>query len=399
MRIQTRQIVCSILFILALTFTGCGKSTSQSPPKQQVQDAVAVVLPPFLSLDSIELEPISTGPETVKVNFKVIVTPKEDLCQVEREVEGTPKVTLLKVVQAAGTKSSLYGSVEAHRTMDQWTLGPPQVRVGLTQFGEPRGTFVAQSYITGSNEALAALKQQAANAELQRQAKEAALKQQERERLAREEQQAREDKVLKERQAIAEKERKDREEQTRIAFEAQRQKEMEVRKKEDEQRQKEEEAARQKIILATVKGTRYIGTKTDYKSTQRLRVVFIDQNDTLIRAEVSNPDNPKEERTFVGELLFNPKPEKEGGVAYSIVMSRIGGDDMTSDLFNIYKGRSVSLKLQLTDKGLEGIADLGLGDRLPIRLQREGASTSQAVPPAPPIPPVQKDGRRVFERR
>jgi hypothetical protein len=139
------RIVFSVLLVVAFALTGCGKGTSKSPPKQQVQDAVAVALPPTLSLDSVELEPISTGPESAKVNFKAIVAPKEDLCQVDREVEGTPKITLLKVVQAAGTKMSLYGSVEARRTMDQWTLESPQIQTGLEQLGKPRGAFHSQA--------------------------------------------------------------------------------------------------------------------------------------------------------------------------------------------------------------------------------------------------------------
>ena len=128
MTTQTHHILCSIFFAVAFALAGCGEKTTQAPPKQQVQDLVRASLPPFLSLDSIELESIPTGPEAFKVNFKVTVTPKEDLYQVDREVEGTPPVTLLKVVQAAGTKVSLYGSVEAHRTMDLWTLGSPEIK-------------------------------------------------------------------------------------------------------------------------------------------------------------------------------------------------------------------------------------------------------------------------------
>ena len=88
----------SILVIVSLELTGCGNGSSNSPPKQQVQDSIATALPPVLSLDSVKLEPISTGPESAKVNFKAIVAAKEDLYQVDREVDGMPRVTLLKVV-------------------------------------------------------------------------------------------------------------------------------------------------------------------------------------------------------------------------------------------------------------------------------------------------------------
>ena len=221
-----RRVAFSILLAVAFALTGCGKGTSDSPPKRQVQDAIAVVLPPFLSLDSVESEPIATGPESAKVNFKAVVLPKEDLCQVDREVEGTPRITLLKVVHATGTKVSLYGSVEARRTMDLWTLESPQIQTGLEQFGKPRGAFNAQSYVTGSSEALAALKQQAENGESQRQAKEAAIRQEEIERAAQEERQSQE-----------EKSRRERREQSRIAIEEQQRKMAEQRKKEEEQQQ------------------------------------------------------------------------------------------------------------------------------------------------------------------
>ena len=378
---RTHYITCLIALVVALALAGCGKHTPKAPPKQMVQDAVAIILPPFLSLDSIELEPISTDPEAVKVNFKAIVAPKEDLYQVDHEVEGTPKVTLLKVVQAAGTKVSLYGSVEAHRMMDKWTLELPQIQVNPNQFGNPRGTFDAQSFVIGSNEATAAIRQQAANAELQRQAKEAALKQQELEQ-----------KALLERQAREEKARLEREEQARIAFEEQRQKEIEQRKKDEEQRQKEGEADRQKLILATVAGTRYIGTITYGDKVQRLRLVFIEQEGTLIRAEASNPDRskmsspaapaeprrpgvksslaPQEKQTFVGELVYNPKPESgKPDVAYTIVMSPVGRQSGSPGRWEFYEDEG-SLKLLLTDTGLEGEAQMGWGHSYTIRLQR-----------------------------
>jgi len=183
METQTRHItfLLALVIAVALVLAGCGRKqeppeppkpqvvdTDKNPPKQPVEDAVRAALPAFLSLDSIELERIPNGPEAVKVNFKAIVTPKEDLCQEDRksEMAGTPTVTLLKVVQTAGAKASLYGSVVAHRAMDQWTLETVQIQVGLEQFGKPQGAFPPQSYITGSAEANKALEEQAENAGL-----------------------------------------------------------------------------------------------------------------------------------------------------------------------------------------------------------------------------------------
>jgi TPR repeat protein len=346
------RIVLPVLLVVAFALTGCGKFTQKSPPKQQVRDAVAAVLPPFLSLDSIELEPISTGPESVKVNFKAIVAPKEDLYQVDREVEGTPKVTLLKVVQAAGTKVSLYGFIEATHTVDRWTLGLPHFE-GDNNSGEPRSTFPAQAYVSGSNEAKAALEQQ------------------ERNRIAQGESRARAEKALK-----------DRQEQARIAFEEQ-------QKREAEQRKVEEEKIRQKLMQATVPGTRYVGTISDERSRQRIWLVFTEQNGFLIRAKASNPDDADEKRTFTGEIVLDTKPRGDNRTAHQIRMSPadggpnaprdfmhkkiIGGTDLDRFYYNENQGWAV--EFDLTDNGLAGTTSGGLT----IRLQR--------VDPPPAITP------------
>lgn len=399
MKPQTDHVLLSFFLVLAFVLAGCGEKTSQAPPKQQVQDTVRASLPPFLSLDSIELEPIPTGPEAVKVNFKATVTPKEDLYQVDREVEGTPPVTLLKVVQAAGTEVSLYGSVEASRTMDQWTLESPQIQVGLRQFGAPRGAFPAQSYVTGSNEANEALRRQAANAAELERARKAALEQELRERKARQEQEERERIARQEQEAREAKARQEREEQARMALEEQRKKEMEQRKKEEEERQKEEAAARQKLILATAKGTCYAGImKTPDGIIQRVRLVFTDQKEFLrgdmkedlqIYAEICRPDNPKCRRLFAGQLSFDPKPENDGSGSYHIVMRPVDKGDkyfgvsagLLEGFYNANWSESDPLLLRLTDEGLEGRAVKHWGP-LTIDLQREG--TPVAKPPAKP---------------
>lgn len=94
-----------------LALLGCeqGQSKVPCPPKQQVADALRVVLPSFLSLGAVELEPLATGPESVKVNFKAAVAPKEELYELDRQVDGEPRVLLIKPVQAPGAKATLYG--------------------------------------------------------------------------------------------------------------------------------------------------------------------------------------------------------------------------------------------------------------------------------------------------
>ncbi len=382
-----KLIGISILFLAVFAMAGCGKNSRQSPPKQQVEDAISSILPAFLSLGSVELEPLSAGrPETVKVNFKAIVIPKEDLCQLDREVEGTPKVTLLKVVQAAGTKVAIYGYVDARRTMDLWTLDTPKIQVGLQQFGLPRGSFNAQAYVTGTKEAAAALSEQAANTEAQRRAEKAAQERRDQEQKALEERQAREEKAKQEREAREEKARQEREEKAKIALEEQRQKVAEQQRKDEEQKQKEEEALRQKIMLATVPGTRYIGTIAGGDKRQRLRLVFTEQKGFLVRAEASNPDNRACKRVFTGELIFNAKPEGDSQVAYPIKISPAenGISGWTQyDCDRIYESAyNYSIMLFQTDGGLEGHAG-----PFTIRLQRDSGTGPYAPQPPDVIPP------------
>jgi hypothetical protein len=371
MRTRTPYLAISLIIVVGLPLTGCGGATKKLPPNQMVQDVVSASLPPFLTLDAIESEAIPLGPEDVKVNFKATVTPKEDLCAVDREVEGTPKVTLLKVVQPAGTKSSLYGSVEGRRIVDRWTFSPPRLQVGFEQFGKPRGAFGAQSYISGSEAANAALKDQAANAERIERDRKAALLKQELERKAQEEEQARQEKARQDQLARDEKARQDRAEQARIELEKQKAILAEQQRKEEEQRQKAEEAARQKLLLATAPGIRYLGSMTSGDKSQHVRIVFTEQKGFLIRAEVTNPDNSKEKRTFTGQLHFPSQPGDTAAIDYPITMNGLpGGTWCSYAVVLVDMGYLPSLKLRLTDKGLEGEA-ITASQASTIRLQRE----------------------------
>lgn len=357
-----------MLFTSMMSLNSC-KWKNQSPTKKMVQDALLANLPQYLSLNSIEIESIPTGTESFKVNFKAIVTPKEDLYMMDREVQGTPKIILLKVTQTIGTKSSLYGFLEASRTMDVWTLGLPQIDIGLQQFGTPRGTFPPHSYITGSDEAKTALKKQAENAVEEERERKAAMERQELELKSQQEREALERKKRQEQEALEQKEREERDEQARIAA-------AEKRKIEEEQQRKEEEEARQKLINATAEGTRYIGTISRGDKLQRLRLIFTEQKDFLIRAEASNPDRRGVKQTFIGKLVFDPKPEEgKPNVAYPIVLSPIGEqkfkDADYNEVWNFYRDLGY-LKLYLTDIGLEGEACIGTfgHDDYVIQLQR-----------------------------
>jgi hypothetical protein len=148
----------------------------------------------------------------------------------------------------------------------------------------------------------------------------------------------------------------------------------------EEQQKAEEEAARQKLMLATVPGTSYIGISSDGDKLRRIRLVFTEHNNSLIRAEASNPDNPQQKQTFTGELVLKPQPEGNNpGGTCPIVMSSLGRDhEYGTDYFkHFYESEEVSLRLRLADTGLEGSAEMWMIGRavLTIRLQREGTSS------------------------
>jgi hypothetical protein len=72
----------------------------------------------------------------------------------------------------------------------------------------------------------------------------------------------------------------------------------------------------------------------------------------------------------VGELVFDPKPEKgRPDVFYTIVLSPVAAQDLPSEVWSFYKHEG-SLKLLLTDTGLEGEAKMGWGDTYTIHLKR-----------------------------
>ncbi len=233
-----RFVFCCVIFATACLFFafGCNRYGRQGPQKNQLLTTVATVLPSYLTLLDIDAEYIPVGPNALKVNFKAVIGTKESLYQVERVVEGTPRITLLTMVRSAECRVSVYGCLEAVKTVDKWTLSPPDLQLSNGQFGLPRGTFDALAYVTGSKEAEDALKQQEANAEAQHQSKIAALERQERERVASE------TLLERERQAKAEREERERKalketnERLRAEQEAERQKVTEKKRLEEMQK-------------------------------------------------------------------------------------------------------------------------------------------------------------------
>ena len=144
---QNSRLILSLL-AATLCLSGCGDSAKSGPPKGDVQSAVSLGLPPFLSMKGIETETISSGEDTVRVNFKATVAPKENLYLIERRVAGTPAITLLKIVQAENAESALYGSLQARRVVDKWSLEKPVIQSGLEQFGSPKAAFDGLSFVS-----------------------------------------------------------------------------------------------------------------------------------------------------------------------------------------------------------------------------------------------------------
>lgn len=117
--------------------------------------------------------------------------------------------------------------------------------------------------------------------------------------------------------------------------------------------------------MATVPGTRYIGTISYIGEFRRLRLVFA-QEQSMGKVEATDPDRQGVKRSFAGELLSNPQSDKDGET-YPIVLAPAGKG--TSDghfLWTHFYGNDSPLKLRLTEKGLEGKQG-----EYAIRLQRE----------------------------
>ena len=158
--LSPRLLGCLLLLISG----GCTPRQKNAPPPEQVRDAVSAALPPFLSVVDCETEPLATGAESVKVNFKATVVPKETLYATDRTVPGDPSLLLIKPIQAVGAKSTLYGSVDARRIVDRWTVETSEFTDDLQRFGNPRGSFTDPYYVTGSPEAAQAIQELNAHA-------------------------------------------------------------------------------------------------------------------------------------------------------------------------------------------------------------------------------------------
>jgi hypothetical protein len=72
----------------------------------------------------------------------------------------------------------------------------------------------------------------------------------------------------------------------------------------------------------------------------------------------------------VGELVFDPQSEKgRSDIFYTIVLSPVATQDLPYEVWNFYRNEG-SLKLLLTDTGLEGEAKMGWGNIYTIHLKR-----------------------------
>jgi hypothetical protein len=152
----------------------------------------------------------------------------------------------------------------------------------------------------------------------------------------------------------------------------------------------DDEPARRRLSLATDPGATYVGTVRTHRDTIRpIRLVFIAHNGSMIRAELSNPDDAREKRTLLGELRARPQPAQDGSAGYPIVLNPVTKGtkfiginvDLIGGLYAADWGNGNALQLRLTHDGLEGCAlehraDLSSGPGLVLRLDRKAPSST-----------------------
>lgn len=316
-------------------FVGCsGEDERVAPLKADVEASLSAGMPPFLALASMETEVIPLVENRVKINFKAMVEPKEDLYIADRHYGEDRSLMVLKKSQAAGAEANLYGSMLAERTMDKWNISRPEIESGMAQLGSPRGSFDPRAMIEGSDK----MKKFIA-------AREAELAE----------------------RARAEKEQSRKSEEARLAL--------------VERERVEQEEIRKKLTEATAVGKRYRGMIVQspgqsYEVRQAVELLFTSQSGALITAELHNPDQPEQKQTFTGELVFEPNEDstKSGDGHHPIILSpknpttrRVSENER--DRFRIYFEEG-SVRLGLTGKGLEGKASTNrFNHQYSLRLQ------------------------------
>lgn len=312
---------------LVLSLGSCSPRNDKAPPSEQVRDALSAVLPPFLAVAGVETEAIPLGPDLAKVNVKVNVSPKETLYVPDRRIPGDPSLLLIKPVQTGGGKVTLYGSVQAQRALDRWTLAEPVFSDGFEQLGRPRNAFGAECFVSNTPEAAAAIKALNDHTdELERQMR------------------------------------------------ARQEKERQARQAEAERRQRERQASLDKLTRAAAPGTHYLGTLTEPSGgvSQRLRLTFTERQGTLLRAEATDPDQPADHRLLAGELVLAAEHDDVSATDgnYPIQLSATTGrQEAAKGRWNFYTGQG-PLRLRPNDQGgLEGEAVIF--QPYVVRLQRE----------------------------
>ena len=181
----------------------------------------------------------------------------------------------LKIVQTAGAEKTVYGSLLAKRTMDKWDTTAPEFNSGLSELGQPRGAFLADTVVEGSDAYRQKLK-----------------------------------------------ERKDRHAEV-------------VRKKDEGKRKIEEErlakvaaekaiidARRQQLLDISAVGKKYVGTVDGRRDKGRVELVFTKQSGFLIEAEISNSEDPSQKRLFTGEIVFDTEKIKIPQVVLCLAKNR-----------------------------------------------------------------------------
>ncbi|MEN6492773.1 MAG: hypothetical protein ABFD16_00660 [Thermoguttaceae bacterium] len=365
-----RCLAVAYLIVISASF-GCNRASVF--PREALETALRGKIPAYVSIGEMEVEATVDANGRGQANFKVALAPKEDLYVIDRKVDGTPVVTLLRLSQRAGEKSCVYGVAEVSKIVDHWIVDNVRVQSGMQRFGDPIGSFGAEHYVAGSQEADRALKLQADNA-----------KAEERKRKQELAEQARRDAELRE-----ERERQEREAREKIAKlreeEKARQRESELR---EERRQIEEakkreaarEEKRQKVLLATAPGVKYSGTiSNQFDQREKISMQFKDRNSSDVEVLFFSPADRRKKRIFKGQIVFNPKPEirlESTADVYPNPNAPRKDEAGASDYFYFHHfysnhGGEIQIVLEVTETG--GLQ--GGGGKYSLSLERE---TNQA---------------------
>jgi hypothetical protein len=345
--------------LLGLPFLTCScsepSSSTNGPLPPDPKGEINAHLPAYVSVESVQLDDAGEG--TYK--FKAVAVTREPLYTADvkqPDLSALPFVpapppddtqqplinprplTVLEMVNKKDETISLYGTLHAEKMVDKWTYSDVQVESGLTELGQPRGSFPPGAVVEGTPEYTTAFEAWKQSTEDYRQkvaAAAAAIK-------------AAGEKILQEKQRQA-------------------------------------SDQRDKLLKAAFPGAQYLGQITwewANNPVQDIGLTFVTQKSSLVTLKLSNPSDPRISRAFSGKIdLDAPKD----GQSYVL---NCGPDAAVSvnGAWDIYTQGCV-LHLRPTENGWEGLIStdgIGGGHNYKLDLQRVETTTSHDGPPTSP---------------